>query len=73
VDAARENAQQASGERIVQSDSVAAKPAVDNLRTVFDAQSDLRTAADRYVGVRATEIKNHLQEKRHEKTARALD
>jgi len=39
----------------------------------LDAQADLRTAADRYVSVRVTEIKNHLQEKRHEETARELE
>jgi len=57
VDAAQEDAQQALGERVVEGDSVAAKPDVDDLRTVLDAQSDLRTAADRYVSVRVNEIK----------------
>ncbi|GAB6880109.1 helicase-related protein [Halorubrum gandharaense] len=73
VDAAQEDAQQALGERVVEGDSVAAKPDIDDLWTVLDVQSDLRTAADRYVSVRVSEIKNHLQEKRHEETARELE
>jgi hypothetical protein len=68
-----EDAQQALGERVVEGDSVAAKPDVDDLRTVLDAQSDLWTAADRYVSVQVNEIKNHLREKRHEETARELE
>ena len=73
VDAAYEDAQQALGERVVEGDSIAAKPDVDALRTVFDAQSDLRAAADRYVSARVTEIKSQLQEKRHDETARELE
>ena len=73
VDAAQEDAQQALGERVIEGNSVAAKPDVDGLRTVLDAQSDLRTAADRYVSVRVNEIKNYLQEKRYEETARELE
>nr|WP_245851656.1 helicase-related protein [Halorubrum persicum] len=73
VDAAHEDAQQALGERVVEGDSIAAKPDVDALRTVLDAQSDLRAAADRYVSARVTEIKNQLQEKRHDETARELE
>lgn len=73
VDAAHEDAQQALGERVVEGDSIAAKPDVDALQTVLDAQSDLRAAADRYVSARVTEIKNQLQEKRHDETARELE
>ena len=73
VDAAQEDAQQALGERAVKGDSVGAKPDVDDLRTVLDAETDLRTAADRYVSVRVNEIKDHLQEKRHEETTRELE
>jgi len=73
VDAAQEDAQQALGERVVEGNSVAAKPDVDNIRTVLGAQADLRTAADRYVSVRVKDIKDHLQEKRHEETARELE
>ena len=73
VGAVQEDAQQALGERVVEGDSVAAKPDVDDLRMVLDAQSDLRTAADRYVSVRVNEIKAHLQEKRHEETVRELE
>jgi len=73
VDAAQEDAQQALGERVVEGDSITAKPDVDDLQTVLDAQANLRTAADRYVSVRVNEIKNHLQEKRHEETARELE
>jgi putative cell wall-binding protein len=73
VDAVQEDAQQALGQRVIEGDSVAAKPDVEDLRTVLDAQNDLRTAADRYVSVRVNEIKNHLQEKRHEETARELE
>ncbi|MFD1572019.1 helicase-related protein [Halorubrum laminariae] len=73
VDAAQKDAQQALGERVVEGDSIAAKPDVDDLRTILDAQADLRAAADRYVSARVTEIKNQLQEKRHDETARELE
>jgi DNA repair exonuclease SbcCD ATPase subunit len=73
VDTAQKDAQQALGERVVEGDSIAAKPGVDDLRTILDAQADLRAAADRYVSARVTEIKNQLQEKRHDETARELE
>ena len=73
VDAAQEDAQQALGERVIEGDSIAAKPGADDLRTILDAQADLRAAADRYVSVQVTEIKNQLQEKRHDETARELE
>ena len=73
VGAVQEDAQHALGERVIVGDSIAAKPDIDDIRTVLDAQADLRTAADRYVSVRVRDIKNRLQENRHKETARELE
>jgi superfamily II DNA/RNA helicase len=73
VDAEQRDAQQALGERVVEGETVSAKPDGDDLRTTMDAEDDLRAAADRYVSVRVTEIKSNLRSKRHEETARELE
>jgi len=72
VDAGQRDAQQALGERVVEGDTVAAKPDEDDLRSVLDTQDDLRAAADRYVSARVSEIKDTLRNKRHEETSREL-
>ena len=73
VDAEQRDAQQALGERVVEGETVSAKPDGNNLRTVIDAEDDLRGAADRYVSVRVNEIKSKLRSKRHEETAQELE
>jgi len=73
VDAEQRDAQQALGERVVEGETVSAKPAVDDIRTVVDAEDELREAADRYVSARVNEIKSDLSSKRHEETARELE
>jgi superfamily II DNA or RNA helicase len=73
VDAEQRDAQQVLGERAVEGETVSAKPDADDLRTVLDAEDDLRAAADRYVSVRVNEIKSNLRSKRHEETARELE
>ena len=73
VDADQRDAQQALGERVIEGETVSAKPDATELRTVMDADDDLRAAADRYVSGRVTEIKADLREKRHAETARELE
>ncbi|CCQ35160.1 helicase domain protein (plasmid) [Halorhabdus tiamatea SARL4B] len=73
VDAEQRDAQQALGERVVEGETVSAKPAVDDIRTVVDAEDELREAADRYVSARVNEIKSDLSSKRHEETDRELE
>jgi len=72
VDAKQRDAQKALGERVVEGETVSAKPDVSDLRTVMDAEEVLRAVADRYVSVRVNEIKSKLRDKRHEETAREL-
>jgi len=73
VDAQQRDAQQALGERVVEGETVSAKPDANDLRTVMDAEDDLRAAADRYVSVRVNEIRSDLRSRRHEETARELE
>ena len=73
VDAEQKDAQQALGERVIEGQTVSAKPDVNNLRTIIDAENNLRSAAERYVSVRVNEIKSDLRSKRHEETARELE
>jgi hypothetical protein len=73
VDAEQRDAQQALGKRVIEGDTVSAKPDSDGLRTVLDAKDDLRTAADRYVSVQVNDIKSDLSSKRHDETARELE
>jgi SNF2 family DNA or RNA helicase len=73
VDAEQRDSQQALGERVVEGETVSAKPDSDDLRTVMDARDELRAAADRYVSVRVNEIKSALSSQRHEETARELE
>ncbi|MFC6721540.1 helicase-related protein [Halobacteriaceae archaeon SHR40] len=73
VDAEQRDAQQALGERVVEGETVSAKPDATDLRKVMDAEDNLRAAADRYVSVRVDEIKADLRSKRHEETARELE
>ncbi|ACV12089.1 helicase domain protein [Halorhabdus utahensis DSM 12940] len=73
VDAEQRDAQQGLGERVVEGETVSAKPGVDDIRTVVDAEDELREAADRYVSARVNEIKSDLSSKRHEETARELE
>jgi superfamily II DNA or RNA helicase len=72
VDAEQEDARRALGERVVEGETVVAQPDGDDLRTVLDAEDDLRTAADRYVSARVNEIKADIRTKRHEETTREL-
>jgi superfamily II DNA or RNA helicase len=73
VDAKQQDAQQALGERVVEGETVSARPEVNDLRTVVNAEDDLRAVADRYVSVRVNEIKSGLSSKRHDETARELE
>ena len=73
VDVDQQDAQQVLGERVIEGDTVTAKPAVDEVRTVLDAREELRNAADRYVSAQVNEIKADLQEMRHEETTRELE
>ena len=73
VDAEQRDAQQALGERVVDGETVSAKPDADDLRTVMDAETELRTVADRYVSARVTEIKSDLRSQRHAETTRELE
>ena len=73
VDAEQKDAQQALGERVVEGETVSAKPDTSDLRTVLDTESELRTAADRYLSVRINEIKADLAAERYEETARELE
>jgi len=73
VDAEQRDAQQALGERVIEGETVSAKSEVDDIRTVVDAEDELREAADRYVSARVNEIKSDLSSKRHEETARELE
>jgi hypothetical protein len=73
VDVDQQDAQQVLGERVIEGDTVTAKPAVDELRSVLDAKEDLRGAADRYVSAQVNDIKADLQALRHEETTRELE
>jgi SNF2 family DNA or RNA helicase len=73
VDAKQQDAQQALGERVVEGETVSARPEVNDLRTVVNAEDGLRAVADRYVSVRVNEIKSGLSSKRHDETARELE
>jgi ABC-type phosphate transport system auxiliary subunit len=61
------------GERVIEGDTVTAKPAVDELWAVLDAKEYLRGAADRYVSAQVNDIKADLQAMRHEETTRELE
>jgi hypothetical protein len=73
VDADQQDAQQALGERVVEGETIAGKPDVDDIQRIVDSEADLREAADRYVSVKVNEIKSELSTKRHEETTRELD
>jgi ribosomal protein L29 len=73
VDAEQKDAQQALGEQVVEGETVSARPDASDLRTVLDTESELRTAADRYLSVRINEIKADLAAERYEETARELE
>ncbi|SNR68249.1 SNF2 family N-terminal domain-containing protein [Halorubrum vacuolatum] len=72
VDAEQQDAQQALGRRVVEGDTISARPDVDDLRTVLDAEDTLRVLANRYVSARVNEIKADLRAARHEETSREL-
>ncbi len=73
VDVDQQDAQQVLGERVIEGDTVTAKPDMDDLRAVLDTKDELRKAADRYVSAQVNEIKADLQEMRHEETTRELE
>jgi len=73
VDAEQHDAQRALGRRVLEGQSVSAKPDSADLRTVLDEEDDLRAAADRYVSVRVNEIKCDLSTSREEETRRELE
>jgi len=73
VDVDQQDAQQVLGERVIEGDTVTAKPDMDDLRAVLDTRDELRKAADRYVSAQVNEIKADLQEMRHEETTRELE
>ncbi|MFP8953113.1 helicase-related protein [Natrialbaceae archaeon A-arb3/5] len=73
VDAEQHDAQQSLGERVVEGDTVSAKPDVNDVQTVLSAEDDLRAAADRYVSARVNEIKDDIRAKRHGETSRELE
>nr|WP_235010794.1 helicase-related protein [Halobellus limi] len=73
VDAEQQDAQRALGERVVEGETVSAKPEVAHLQQTLAVRDELRTAADRYVSIRVNEIKAELGASRHEETARELE
>jgi len=73
VDAEQKDAQQALGERVIEGQTVSAKPDFNNLQTIIDIENDLRSAAEQYVSVRVNEIRSDLRSKRHKETARELE
>jgi superfamily II DNA or RNA helicase len=72
VDAEQQDAQQALGHRVIEGDTISGKPDVGQVRTVLNAEDELRGVADRYVSARVNEIKSELGSRRHEETAREL-
>jgi superfamily II DNA/RNA helicase len=73
VDAKQQDAQQALGERVIEGETVSAKPEAAHVQQTLAVRDELRTAADRYVSVRVNEIKAELSASRHEETARELE
>jgi DNA repair exonuclease SbcCD ATPase subunit len=72
VDIAQQDAQQALGERVIEGETITARPDPSDLRRTLNAEDELRSTADRYVSARVNEIKADLSAKRHEETAREL-
>jgi putative cell wall-binding protein len=73
VDAEQQDAQQALGERVIEGETVSAKPEAAHLQQILTVRDELRTAAERYVSVRVNEIKAELRASRHEETAREIE
>jgi ERCC4-related helicase len=73
VDAEQQDAQQALGERVIEGETVSAKPEAAHLQQILTVRDELRTAAERYVSVRVNEIKAELRASRHEETTREIE
>jgi putative cell wall-binding protein len=73
VDAKHHDPQQRFGERIVQGDSVKGTPATEHVRSLIENQSQLRSAADRYISQRIEELRTELSKRRREETQQELD
>jgi superfamily II DNA or RNA helicase len=73
VDAEHQDAQQALGRRVLEGETVTAKPDVADLQAVLDAEGALRDAADQYVSERVSDIRIRLAASRGEETARELE
>jgi hypothetical protein len=73
VDAEQQDAQQALGERVIEGETVSAKPEAAHLQQILTVRDELRTNAERYVSGRVNEIKAELRASRHEETTREIE
>ncbi|WP_252697960.1 helicase-related protein [Natronosalvus vescus] len=73
IDAEQRDAQRVLGERVIDGDSITAKPDTGSLRTIFDVEDELRDVADRYVSEEIRKIKSTLRAQRHEDISSELE
>jgi hypothetical protein len=73
VDAEHYDPRQRFGERIVQGDSIKGSPDGEQVRSLLEDRSQLRSVADRYISQRIEELRTELSERRREETQEELD
>ena len=73
VDARHHDPQKRLGQRVVHGESIKGSPEPAQVRMLLEHQTQLRTAADRYIGQRVTLLRDELHERRQVETQQELD
>ncbi len=73
VDRTHKDPQRSLAQRVIEADSIKGTPEDGRVRTLLEQESELRTAADRYVSQRVDSLKAELSQRRHTETQQELD
>ncbi len=73
IDRTHKDPQHRLGKRVIDGDSIKGTPEDDRFRPLLEQESELRTAADRYVSQRVDSLKSELSQRRHTETQQELN
>jgi superfamily II DNA or RNA helicase len=73
VDVQQQDPRQRLGSRVIQGDSIKGTPNADRVRTVIEAQEQLRNVADRYISSQISSRRDELRQRRRDEIEQEVD
>ena len=73
VDVQQQDPRQRLGSRVIQGDSIKGAPNADRVRTVIEAQEQLRNVADRYISSQISSRRDELRQRRRDEIEQEVD